>query len=100
MNGYLARRYATPVDLTTHADLAATLKSFTLDVATYRLAQRRPPIAEAIVKARQDAIEWLTKVSQGTIVLPAAATPASTSSDDPKPAWGSSEQNAAKLREL
>ena len=43
-NGYLAKRYAVPVNLSTHADLAATLKGFTLDIAVYRLMSRRQPV--------------------------------------------------------
>jgi phage gp36-like protein len=88
VNGYLARRYAVPVDLTTHTDLAATLKGFTLDVAVYRLHARRPPVSESIRELRTDAIKWLTAVSEGKVVLPAEVTPASTTSDDPAPTTG------------
>lgn len=100
INGYLARRYATPVDLTSHPDLAATLKGYALDVASYRAHARRPPAPEDIRKSRDDAIAWLKLVSEGKVVLPAATTPATTNADDPKPTWGSSPQNAARLREL
>ena len=100
VNGYLARRHAVPVDLSAHPDLAATLKGYCLDIAAYRAFSRRPPVAEDVSKARGNAIEWLKAVSEGKIVLPAAATPASTNADDPKPTWGSNAQNAAKLREL
>lgn len=99
VNGYLAKRYAVPVDLTAHADLAATLKGFTLDIAVYRLHGRRPPVSETIRTARDDAIKWLTKVSNATILLPAAVTPASTSSDDPGLEWGGREQNLGKIRD-
>ena len=91
-NGYLGRRYAVPVNLTAHADLAATLKGFTLDIAVYRLMNRRQPVAEGHKTARDDAIRWLQLVAEGKIVLPAASTPASTTSDDPTGTWGSSDQ--------
>ena len=82
-DGYLARRYAVPVDLTAHADLAATLKSFVLDIAEYRLRALRPPVPEAARRKRDDAVKWFTLISEGKIVLPASVTPASTTSDDP-----------------
>lgn len=96
VNGYLARRYAVPVDLTTHTDLAATLKGFTLDIAVFRLHSRRPPVTEAIREARTDAVKWLTAVSEGKVILPAAVTPASTTSDDPTPTWGGSDATASR----
>lgn len=90
-NGYLAKRHAVPVDLTTHPDLAATLKGFVLDIGVFRLMSRRPPVADAYRDARNDAVAWLEKVAKGDVVLPAAATPASTTADDPAGGWGSDE---------
>ena len=99
VNSYLARRYAVPVDLSAHADLAATLKGFTLDVAVYRLMVRRPPAPETHRTARDDAIKWFTQISEGKIVLPASVTPASTTADDPAQGFGSNDQNLAKMRD-
>lgn len=95
-NGYLAKRYAVPVDLTAHADLAATLKGFVLDIAVFRLMSRRPPASETHRTVRDDAVKWFERVSKGDIVLPAAATPASTNADDPTPTWGSSTATASR----
>lgn len=95
-NGYLAKRYDVPVDLTTHTDLAGTLKGFVLDIAVYRLASRRPPVSEAWQQGRNNAVKWFEKVSRGEIVLPAAATPASTGADDPAPTWGSADATASR----
>ncbi len=89
VNGYLAKQYAVPVDLTAHADLAATLEGFVLDVAVYRLMSRRQPVSQGYRDARQDAIKWAERVAKGEIVLPAAVTPASTTSADPPSSWGS-----------
>ena len=98
-DSYLARRYATPVDLTAHPELAATLKGFVLDIAVYRLHGRRAPVSEAHEKARDQAIEWLKQLAEGKIVLPAASTPSSTNADDPLSAWGSKEQNLSTMRD-
>lgn len=100
VNGYLAKRYAVPVDLTAHPDVAATLKAYALDIAVYRVHLRRPPVAEDIRDARNDAVKWLEGVAKGTIELPAAVTPESTTANEPTADWGSKEQNAATLRDL
>ena len=79
-NGYLARRYATPVDLSAHADLAGTLKGFVLDIAVYRLMSRRPPVGDDARAGRDDAIATLrptrafVKVDLPVLGLPTSAT--------------------------
>jgi phage gp36-like protein len=100
VNGYLAKRYAVPVDLTAHPDLDATLSGFTLDIAVYRLMLRRPPVPEDIRRAYDNAVKWLVAVSKGEVILPADTPPASATADAPTIDWGSSEQNAAMLRDL
>ena len=99
VNGYLAKRYAVPVDLTAHADLAATLKGYTLDIAVFRLHKRRPPVDKDIRASRDDAIKWLMGIVKGEIVLPASVTPASTTSDDPQGTWGSDDKNLGTIRD-
>ncbi len=73
VNSYLARHYAVPVDLTTHADLADVLASITLDLAEYRLRVRRPPVANEVLDKRAQAIDWLARVADGSLDLPSAA---------------------------
>jgi len=90
VNSYLSKRYKVPVDLTAHADLAATLKGYTLDVAVYRAFVRRPPVPESAAETYKSAKEWLAKVSEGKLPLPASVTPASTTSDDPPAGYGGS----------
>ncbi len=70
VNGYLARRYQVPIDLTAHPELAAVLASITLDVAEYRLRLRRPPVSEDARRRFLQTIEWLGRVADGKADLP------------------------------
>ena len=76
VNSYLGRRYAVPVDVSTHSELAALLKSITLDVTEQRLHSRRPPVPAAVQQRLEAAVRWLERVAAGTVVLPAATEPA------------------------
>lgn len=77
VNSHLARRYATPISLAAHPDLADLLASMTLDLAEYRLRSRRPPVSEDARRRRDFAADWLTKVAEGRIELPSVTPPAS-----------------------
>lgn len=72
VNSYLARRYQVPIDLTTNTDLADVLASFALDLAEYRLRARRPPVPKDVLNKRDQAIEWLSRVADGSVELPSA----------------------------
>ena len=72
VSSYLARRFQVPIDLTSFPELAGLLASVTLDLAEYRLRVRRPPAPDAAVRQRDQAIEWLKGVVNGTIELPSA----------------------------
>ena len=74
VNSYLARRYAVPIDLAVHADLAPLLKSITLDLVEQRLRQRRPPVPAGTTARYQEALQWLQAVADATVELPAATT--------------------------
>lgn len=78
VNSYLARRYQVPIDLAAHADLADVIASFTLDLAEYRLHARRPPVPGDVKDKRKQAVEWLKRIADGVIELP-AATPVASS---------------------
>lgn len=82
-NSYFARRYATPVDVSAHADAVAALKGKIIKLVIYGLEARRERPSEATISDRKDAIDWLTKVANGTILLPTATTPAATTADKP-----------------
>jgi phage gp36-like protein len=73
VNGALGRRYAVPVDVGVHTELAGLLKSITLDVAEYRLYGRRPPVPADVKTKRDGALRWLESVAEGRAVLPAAS---------------------------
>ncbi len=74
VNSFLARRYQVPIDLTVHPELSDVLKSFTLDLAEYRLRSRRPPVPPDAVRRREQASGWLTGVADGRIDLPATTS--------------------------
>lgn len=73
VDSYLARRFAVPIDLNVHPELANLLKSVTLDLAAYRLRLRRPPVGDAAVRRYQDSVNWLRGVAEGSVELPSAA---------------------------
>jgi phage gp36-like protein len=73
VDSYLATRYRVPVDVSGEANLQALLKSVVLDLVTYRLHGRRPPIPEDLVRRRSEAIEWLTRVAAGLVQLPSVS---------------------------
>lgn len=72
VDSYLARRFAMPIDLARHPELAGVLKSFALDLAEYRLRSRRPPIPQDAIDRHAKALAWLGRVALGTIDLPSA----------------------------
>ncbi|HPF37337.1 MAG TPA: DUF1320 domain-containing protein [Phycisphaerae bacterium] len=79
-NSYFATRYRVPIDTTGEPDVAAVIRSFTLDLAIYRLHSRKPPIPEDIIRRRQEAITWLTNVAIGRVRLPSVVA---LNDDDP-----------------
>ncbi len=70
VNSYLGRRYAVPIDLAAHAEVADVLKSFVLDLVEYRLHSSRPPVSSAVSSKRNQAIAWLDRVAKAEVILP------------------------------
>lgn len=70
-NSYLATRYQVPLKLSSEPEVAAVLKSFVLDLVSYRLHSRRPPVPDDIVRRRDEAVTWLARVAGGLVQLPA-----------------------------
>jgi len=78
VNGYLALRYAAPIDLDAHPELADLLKSMALDLAEYRLRLRRPPVSEDATRRRDQTTDWLRRIAEGTVALPSLSAVATT----------------------
>ncbi len=83
VNGYLARRYQVPIDLTAHPELAEVLASVTLDVVEYRLRLRRPPVSEDGRRRFAQTVEWLERVAKGEADLPSAGAIAGSTTRGP-----------------
>ncbi len=81
-DSYLARRIAVPVDLARRPELAAVLRGVVLDLVSYRLHGRRPPVPPDVARRRDEAVRWLERVARGDVLLPAMAEP------PPNPAAG------------
>ncbi len=71
VDSYLASRYAVPIDVGVHPELAGLLKSITLDLVEFRLQCRRPPVAAEVMRKRDAAMVWLRDVAGGRAKLPA-----------------------------
>lgn len=76
LDSYLAVRHSVPVDVTAHPELVGLLKSAALDLAEYRLRLRRPPVSEDARRRRDQTVEWLRLIGNGTIALPSISAPA------------------------
>lgn len=78
----LARRYATPIDLTAHPQAATVLKSRVLDLAEH-LAWRGSPFVNDMPQRVRGlngaAMDWFEAVAAARVLLPVLAPPASTS---------------------
>ncbi|MFQ5463589.1 MAG: phage protein Gp36 family protein [Phycisphaerae bacterium] len=78
LDSYLARRYQLPLELTGHPELANLLASVALDLATYRLRLRRPPVSEDDRAHFERTVSWLEAVAAGRVHLPSVAALTST----------------------
>lgn len=75
IDGWLAKRYAVPIDVTTDVTLAGRLKGITLDVAEYsawKTSSARTAIPARVRDNYAAAVKWLTAVAEGDAALPGA----------------------------
>lgn len=87
-NSYLAVRYATPVDLGAHPELADVLTARVLDLAEYLAWRSSPFVSDVPERVRmlwQEANRWLEALAAGRVLLPAERPPASRTADDDTP---------------
>ena len=87
INGYLARRYAVPLDTSADTGLAGALRGMALDLTVYKLYARQGQVSEAHASARNQVIEWCQRVASGEILIPSALTPTGTANDSPSTDW-------------
>lgn len=88
-NSYLAARYATPVSLSAHPELADVLARRVLDLAEYGAWRGSPFVSDipARVKALYlEACAWFSRVAAGA-PLPASSAPAATELVDDTPVY-------------
>lgn len=79
-DSYLARRYATPIDLTARPELANVLEARVLDLAEYGAWKGSPFVGQVpgrVWNTYTAALDWFERVARGEIALPAAGSPAS-----------------------
>ena len=95
VHSYLARRYATPVDLTAHPELADVLAVRVLDVAEY-VAWRGSPfvsdVPDRVEVLHGQAVRWLEAVAAGRVELPASSPPRSRVASDDGPRYAATER--------
>jgi phage gp36-like protein len=103
-DSYLGQRYATPVDLGAHPELAELLAARVLDLAEYGAWRGSPFVADPpqrVNDVQASALSWFESVASGRLVLPATTIPAATAADDgPEYTPGSQRLPADELDEL
>jgi len=75
VDGWLARRFQTPVEVAGEPQAAALLQAMTLDLAEYRLHARRPPVPAAVQEKANAARRLLQDIATGRAHLPVSKPP-------------------------
>jgi len=89
-DSYLAARYATPVNLSTHPELADVLAQRVLDLAEYIAWRGSPFVSDIPGRVRtlySEVRKWFAGVVAGTTALPASSPPASRVAADNSPRY-------------
>ena len=76
VNGWLAKRYAVPIDVSTDTTLAQRLKGVTLDLCekvAWETSTARTTTPKRVGENYSEAIAWLRDVAAGKASLPAVA---------------------------
>jgi len=89
-DSYLAGRYATPIDLTAHPELADLLTARVLDLAEFGAWKSSPFVSDPphrVHVLHDTAARWFADVASGGIVLPATAPPRASIARDDAPCY-------------
>ena len=73
---YVATRYATPLDLTAHAELRRAVETHVLDIAEYFAWRGSPFVSDVPTRIHDlyaESLAWLRDVAAAKVDLPAAA---------------------------
>lgn len=95
VNSYLARRYATPVDLAQHPELADVLAVRVLDVAEYLAWQGSPFVSDLpdrVEVLQGQVVRWLEKVASGQVELPVSSPLGAPVASDDGPRYAATER--------
>lgn len=89
-DSYLAKRYATPLDLVAQPELVGVLQARVLDLAEHAAWKSSPFVSDPPQRIRMlyaTALAWFEAVARGAVTLPAAVPPASSTADDAGPRY-------------
>lgn len=92
-DSYLAQRYATPVDLSAHPEVANVLTVRMLDLAEWGAWKSSPFVSDPpqrVHRLHETALRWFEDVAQGRLVLPAAAPASPSTARADTPRWSGS----------
>lgn len=87
VNGWIAKRYAVPVDVSSDTTLAQRLKGVTLDIAEHNAWSSNPirkTIPDRVTDNYAAATKWLTAVGAGKADLPGVTEIPATTVNGPK----------------
>lgn len=101
-DGWLSVRYATPIDLVAHPELADVLATRVLDLAESIAWQNSPFVGDMPERLRfvaDAARRWFEQLAAGAVNLPAANPPAGRAAVNDEP-WASSAERQFSRDEL
>lgn len=94
-DSYLAKRYATPVDLSARPELSDVLMARVLDLAEWIAWKGSPFVGDVPERVRAlgtEAMGWLEAVAAGKIHLPAASPPPGPTAEDDAPRFSAEDR--------
>jgi phage gp36-like protein len=94
-DSYLSKRYATPVDLSAHPELANVFESRVLDLAEGLAWRGSPFVNDAPERVRTlsgEALAWLEAIAAGEVNLPAATPADGPTAENDAPRFTASER--------